>query len=182
MIEIVTKFDASAQAALSRLGLKKAVINFCVTILSSLALGFFILFADVVGNASVPISVFFFVVAGLFALLLFMTLFLSKHPSKKNKFLTAGITNFFTFDNSYVYCKSVNGMGVETISTIPGNMLFKAAETKDHFFVYHNARTAYVIPKKDFVSGAPDELRAILQAWLPGKKYKQYGRSLKRES
>jgi hypothetical protein len=94
---------------------------------------------------------------------------------KKNNMLNAGITNHFTFDNGFLYCKSVNSTGFDNVSTMPAQTLLKAIETKEHFFLYPNQVTAYVLPKKDIVQGTAEELRAILQTWF-GPKFKIRGR------
>ncbi|MDR1092910.1 MAG: hypothetical protein LBL66_02040 [Clostridiales bacterium] len=96
--------------------------------------------------------------------------------AKQNPAMRLGITNYFSFDNAYLYMRSVSGTGVDSVSTLPGSVLAKAMETQTHFFLYPNLVTAYILPKKDFVSGTPDGLRAILQSWLPPKKYKRYGK------
>lgn len=47
-------------------------------------------------------------------------------------------------------------------------------ETRDMFYLYIAKNQAYLIDKRGFESGSPDELRALLKMHVPGNKYRQY--------
>jgi len=173
MIQIVAQFDANAQKALIGFNLKKLAIFFGILISVFAVLG---IVMYIYGGSDSPA----FLMWGLagFSLLIVIILPISAaNTAKNNPLLRLGIINYNSFDNSFFYAKSTSQIGYEAVSTIPGNILLRAVETKDHFFIYQNTAVCNIIPKKDFVSGTPDELRAILQSWLPGNKYKRYGKN-----
>jgi ABC-type multidrug transport system fused ATPase/permease subunit len=51
-------------------------------------------------------------------------------------------------------------------------VLYKAFETDDYFFLYIGPAVAYLLRKADFAPGAPEELRAKLREKL-GRKFKE---------
>lgn len=51
-------------------------------------------------------------------------------------------------------------------------VIIKAYETKEFFYLYVNARTAYAVDKKRFEEGTALDLRNLLLSKLPPKKYK----------
>lgn len=56
-------------------------------------------------------------------------------------------------------------------STAQYSALIKAYETRETFYVYVTPVQAYLLPKKDIIKGAPEELRTLLQSKLPQGKY-----------
>lgn len=171
MVEVITKFDENTQKAMNKLQMRilLPLLGLMVLIIVILATISFI-------DGDIEGGIGFLAIAVIAVLLVVGLIFLIKRMTmKSNKLLNMGVTSYFTFDGNYICLKADGMFGYSSINTLPVQMLFRAIETKENFFIYIHSMAAYVLPKKDIVQGTKEELRYLLQTWL-GSKYKIRGR------
>ena len=82
----------------------------------------------------------------------------------------AGLT--FTFHEDYFTVQS-NGM-VSGTSDIRYEALYCVYQTKDSFYLYLQQRQSYLIDKKHFTIGKPEDLAILMKKVMPAKKYRSY--------
>lgn len=89
-------------------------------------------------------------------------------PAKKfDQSSFAGLTQRYAFHKNG-FTITVNGKEDKAYY----ERLFDVWETPDAFYLYANARQAYIVSKAGFESGTPDALAAFLKSKVNAKKYK----------
>lgn len=82
--------------------------------------------------------------------------------------------NYFKIDGDILYNKLEK---TDCISTFEAkwNLVYKAYETKTHFFIYISNMQAFIISKSGIFNGTSEELREMLRSSI-GKNFKIYGK------
>ena len=78
----------------------------------------------------------------------------------------------FTFHEDY-FTVQTTGM-VSGTSDIRYEALYRVYQTKDYFYLYLQQRQSYIVDKKDFTAGKPEELAVLLDKAMPAKKYRSW--------
>lgn len=169
MIEVKSKFDANLTKPLLRLQLRNLWVLFILFPL------FFVLIGVVFIVGPEPDIVFGATIIAFGTLFLplvyLLSIFFQRIINKSMKIMNTETTNYFRFDENKIYQEMIRGDEYKATSESSYKMLHKAYETKSHFFMYISNMQTHVIPKKDIVSGTPQELANIFSAAL-GKKFK----------
>jgi hypothetical protein len=99
----------------------------------------------------------------------YLYFFSPKAHYKSNRGL-ANLRNDFEFGESGITVRSVNA-NTDGTSTWNYDVLYKAYETKDSFYLYVNRLQAFIVSKDGFTEGSATELSVLLSGKLPPKKY-----------
>jgi hypothetical protein len=117
-------------------------------------------------------GVFYLVFGVLFLPIVFLlSHVLQKWINKSMKILSSETAYYFRIDENKIYQEMCSGENFRSTSESSYAMLYKAYETGSHFFLFISKLQTHVVPKKDIISGTPEELANILSATL-GKKFK----------
>jgi hypothetical protein len=172
MIEVKSKFDASITTALLRLELRKLKWLLIVSPLLLICLGILVIVtaepdAEILGS-----GIYLMAIGVLLALfLIFLPKLLQKTAWKSMKLLNTETTNYFRFDETKIYQEMNKGEEYKSTGECSYSLLYKAYETKSHFFLYISRMQTHAVPKKDIITGTAEELAQILSDRL-GKSFK----------
>lgn len=78
--------------------------------------------------------------------------------------------NIFVFNDDAILLSQEGNIACGT-GTVKYEALYKAYETNHAIYLYISPVQAYLLSKKDFVKGTPDQLRILLQTKLSPKNY-----------
>lgn len=171
MIEVQSRFDSNLTNPLLKLQIRRMWWLFLL--FSSL----FILFGitnviDPEMESDTVLGIMMIALGVLFLPLIFLlSKWLQKIMNKSLKVMNSETINYFRFDESRIFQEMIRGNEYKATSESSYTMLYKAYETQSHFFMYISNRQVHIIPKKDFITGTPQELTNIFSARL-GKKFK----------
>lgn len=94
-----------------------------------------------------------------------------KAHSNATKLMQNG--QYYSFCNNDLAYHSEQGDSVSQGRTAY-SVILTVWETKDIFYLYTSKNQAILVDKAGFITGNPDELRALLQSRMPANKYKTY--------
>jgi hypothetical protein len=118
------------------------------------------------------IGVFYIVIAVLLLLIIFLLIrVLQKSMNGLNNLVNSEATSYLRIDENRIYREANSDEDFRSMSECSFAMLYKAYETKTHFFLFISNMQPHVVPKKDIIKGTPEELASVLSAKL-GKKFK----------
>ena len=109
---------------------------------------------------------------GFLPLVYSLSRFAQKFINKTMKLLHDETLNYFRFEESMFYQETVKGDEYRGTTECAYSLLYKAYETKSHFFLFISNMQTHVVPKKDIVTGSAQELSDRLKA-LMGKRFKR---------
>jgi len=81
----------------------------------------------------------------------------------------------FSFSDEF-FSVTTTGNEISGTNDIKYTAMFKAVELRDLFYLFLQPSQAYLLDKKDFTRGTPEELSALLAKVLPEKKFKKHVR------
>ena len=117
-------------------------------------------------------AIIFILIFGLgFPLFVFLIMnFMVRLQIKSANFISDDNKAYYKFDNVGVYLKTEKPDMISTMEA-KWNLVYKAFETKTHYFMYISNMQAYVIPKNDIISGTCEDFSQLLREKLQ-KKFK----------
>lgn len=98
-------------------------------------------------------------------------IFLVKKSVTNSSLLKSQMTQNFTFDDK-IYINESSKFVKANDMEFAWEMLFKAIEVDNSFYLYINKVQAFIIDKSGFSEGSPSDLHAILAERLPAKRFK----------
>ncbi|MCL2861567.1 MAG: YcxB family protein [Firmicutes bacterium] len=102
--------------------------------------------------------------------LLFFVIYSQKAINKSARYLHVDTTQHYSFYEDRFVEQTTSDVSNSNFMFLY-SVLHEVKETQSHFLIYISVAEAYVIPKKDIVTGSADDLKQILTRWL-GQKYK----------
>ncbi|MDR1092909.1 MAG: hypothetical protein LBL66_02035 [Clostridiales bacterium] len=136
MIEVVTKFDKKTLMAFGKFTYARSFRLLAVFFVLA-ALGVLMLWVDrVLAAVAFGVSAIFL---SLNLLSAFFSFIRPLFPTQANKLIRTGSKKYYSFDNAFIYTKSVDESGTENVFTLAGAHLQKAAENKEYFFYMRRA-------------------------------------------
>lgn len=94
-----------------------------------------------------------------------------KKSVKNSAMLKSGLVQTINFDDK-IYISEKNNYTAKNNIEYPWEVLFKAVETSDSFYLYINKVQAFIVGKDCFTSGTPAELHNLLAQKLDPQKFK----------
>jgi len=88
---------------------------------------------------------------------------------KSSSFISDENKNYFKFDDEEIFHTSEK-TDMKSTMTAKWNLVFKAFETKTHYYIYISNMQAYIIPKNSIITGDYEVFSAFLKEKL-GKKF-----------
>lgn len=172
MIEATTKLDKSEIGHLNNFHLFRK--NRLIVILPSFlfaTLGTVILFlSESAGDTAGGISLLIFGVC--FPLLLYLALKIAVwYQLKSTKFISDDSMNYFKITNESLYNK-LERKDCTSSFEAKWSLVYKAYETKTHFFIYISNMQAFIISKSGIYQGSVEELRTMISESI-GSKFKR---------
>lgn len=166
LVEAITPLDLKTVKSLSDFSLKRVFWLLIVVAVMFLIIGILFIFID-----AVPIGIGLILFAVLFPILM---LVVNRASTKKNNelIINKGLSQFFRFSADSLYIETGKADMMQSSGNYTYDMLYKAFEITDYFFIYINKVNAVIINKSSFIKGAPDDLRALLSSKF-GNKFKQ---------
>ncbi|MCL2797912.1 MAG: YcxB family protein [Firmicutes bacterium] len=165
IVEVRTKMDAAAIVALNKYHQRHLKWLWVVISVAFAAIGVVSLLPPIEGSEDIVFGVLLLVLAAGFP---FLFWWIQRHTIRKliksakavgdDSLLAVG----FTVDKVCYRAKKGNDINEGGESAY--SQLFKAIETKTHFFLYISSMQAFILPKTDFVCGTSGDLRALLFA------------------
>lgn len=116
-----------------------------------------------------PSAILLLIVAVLPLLIYSGVFYTRKQHERATKLLRQGQRYEFRFYDFSVITEQESYAGQ---SMVHYQNLYRVSETRDMFYLYIDKRQAYLVSKQGFQSGAPDDLRYILQNNIPPRKYR----------
>ena len=171
MVEVRSRFDESITKPLTQLQMRR--LRWFILIFP-LIFCFIGIMAVVAPNdpGDEGFGIFMIVFSVLFIpLVWWLSKGLQKVVNKSMKIMNVETMCYFRFDENKIYQHIVRGEEFKDTSESSYSMLYKAFETRSHFFLYISNMQTHVIPKKDIILGTAQELASILFGKL-GKKFK----------
>jgi len=171
MIEVKSKFDKNLTKPLLRLQMRKLWWLYLIFILLFVFIGV-LSFVSPETDSDKSFGIFMIVFGVLFFPLVYLlSKVFQKILNNSTKSMSAETFMYFRFNENKIYQESNRGEEYKATYECSYTLLYKAYETKSHFFMYISRMQTFIIPKKDIVTGTPEELRQILYNKL-GYKFK----------
>ena len=175
MVEVKSTFDSkNITSPLVKLQMRKTRWFWIIFSLAIVFVGaLYILFpAEGAESSGRSFGIFLAAVGILFYPIVFiLTKGMQKLVNKSMKMMSAETLVCFRFEEEKVYEEDIKGEVMRSTSEVSYELFYKAYETKSHFFMYISMMQTWIIPKKDIVTGTPEEIAHILSGKL-GKKFK----------
>ena len=86
------------------------------------------------------------------------------------KLVSGGVT--FTFENDEIHIDTLSGGAYKENAVMRYELLVKIYETPTMFYLFIPGTNAYLVSKRGFLSGSPEELRSLLAGKIGSKQYK----------
>ena len=97
--------------------------------------------------------------------------FLAKSAMKKDQALNITGYDYVMHDDCFTI--TTNGEMISGASEIKYTALSKVYEKRNYFYLYFQQNRVFIIEKKHFTQGTPEEFALILDKALPEKKFKK---------
>lgn len=173
MVEVRSRLDKGLTTPLLRLTLRRILWLFLSFSLLFIALGV-ITIVGRVDEDSLSGGIALIAFGVLFLPLFFLLVFgLQRLANKTMPLMGAETLNTFWFDQYKIYQEQLRGTEYRATVESSYTLLYKAYETRSHFFLYISNAQVHIVPKKDIVSGSPEELAGYFTLHLQ-KKFKKY--------
>lgn len=140
------------------------------TLASSIAFAVFGIYTATLPVKNISTIVLFLVLAVFFFFLYLACcgIFDTEKQFRQKTYFSGTGQDFFFYETAFVVLLS-NGSATQT--QVNYSQLEKVEENESYFYLYPQKNFAYLIDKNTFEEGSPNDLRELLQKYIPTEKY-----------